>query len=355
MPKILVELRDRSYDIIIGSGNISKLSTHFKKLGFSSIIVITDTTVDALHGKTLKKALTGYKVSTIRIPPGEKHKNLYTASAIYDQMVKAQVHRDSLVIAFGGGVIGDLAGFVAATYMRGLPVIQVPTTLLAQVDASIGGKTGVDHPGGKNLIGTFYQPKLVFIDVEFIKTLSTREIKTGLAEVIKYGIIKDPQIFDSVENNPKADSDFWVDIVTRCAKIKAEVVSKDEFEKTGLRMILNLGHTFAHAFESLTGYDKYTHGEAVALGLVAASKLSAKLKLLKPSTLVRIEGLISRLKLPTSSSLHVDQVMKALFMDKKVKGDKINFVLPVSIGKVVVKNDVNLKTVKAILKELGCC
>ena len=212
----------------------------------------------------------------------------------------------------------------------------------------------VDHPHGKNLRGAFYQPKLVYIDINLLKTLPPREFKTGLAEVLKYGIIKDSALFKLLEKNPKANSQFWLDIVSRCAKIKAEVVSKDEKETKGLRLILNLGHTFAHAIESITGYEKFTHGEAVALGILASSHLSKSLGILKSEDLKRISGLVQNLKLPQKIDLKSELIIKTLYMDKKVKSGKIRFVLPVNIGKVIVKDNVSPKNVKAALKEIGC-
>lgn len=354
MSKIKVNLGSRSYDIVIGTNILPKLASYIHRYSFSKIVVITDSNVNKLYAKAISKALAKFDVLPIIIPAGEKHKNLYTASAVYDMLVAESVHRDALIVAFGGGVIGDLAGFVAATYMRGVPFIQVPTTLLAQVDASIGGKTGVDHKNGKNLIGAFYQPKLVFIDTQLLNTLPPREVKTGLAEVVKYGVIKDKNIFDMLLNNPKATSKFWEEIITRCAKIKAEVVSKDEYEKTGLRMILNLGHTFGHAIEAVSGFSRYTHGEAIALGMSAAARLSYKLGILKPDTLSPIETLLSKLKLPLSTDLPLEKVFKALMLDKKVKSKKIRFVLPVSIGEVVIRDNVPEKLIKETLKEIGC-
>jgi len=356
MSKIKVDIKEKSksYEVIVGSNVALNISKYLKEKKPSKIVLITDTFVDSLYGNLLRRLFNKSDVISIAIPQGEQYKTLYTVSAIYDQMIKKQVNRDSLVVALGGGVVGDVAGFVASTYMRGLPVIQVPTTLLSQVDASIGGKTGVDHSGGKNLIGAFYQPELVVCDIEFLRTLSPRELKTGLSEVVKYAIIKDIELFSILEKNPKADASFWEDIISRCARTKAEVVSKDEKEKTGLRMILNLGHTIGHAIESVTKYETFTHGEAVALGMVAASYISYYMKLLKKPDLERIINLILKIKLPIVTDLDSGPIIKALTMDKKAKAGKVRFILPVKIGKVIVKDNVSTIIIKKALKEIGC-
>ncbi|MBI5700702.1 3-dehydroquinate synthase [Candidatus Saganbacteria bacterium] len=354
MQKVKVSLKERSYDVLVGSGALYKLAGLIKNIKSSSILLITDTNVDSLYGSIIREILKQYQTTIIKVPAGEKHKTLYTAAAVYDQMVVSNIHRDSLLIAFGGGVVCDLAGFVAATYMRGLPLVNVPTTLLAQVDASIGGKTGVDHEKGKNLIGAFYQPKLVVIDPELIKTLPPREIKTGLAEVVKYGIIKDASIFRLLERNPVVDPKFWETIIAKCAKIKADVVSRDEYERTGLRMILNLGHTFGHAIESLTSYSKYTHGEAVSAGIAASAHLARRLKLLSKIDLNRITSLLSKFKLPVVCKLRADLIIGKLALDKKVMDGKVVLVLPNGIGKTAVRNNIPAGKIKLALKEIGC-
>lgn len=354
MQKIKVNLKDRSYDIVIGTDILAELPSFIRSQNCSKVIIISDTTVDSLYGKTIAKALKDISFIKICIPPGEKHKTLYTASAIYDQLVDLKAHRDSFIIALGGGVINDLVGFVAATYMRGVPFIQIPTTLLASVDASIGGKTAVDHEKGKNLIGVFYQPKLVLADTEFLKTLPPREIKTGLAEVLKYGIIKDPKIFEMLESDPKATPKFWEEIIARCAKIKASVVSRDEKETSGLRMILNLGHTFGHAIESLTGYSKYNHGEAVALGILASAYLSNNLNILDQKSVKRIAALIKKLKLPVLCGLRSKDIIQLMLLDKKVKSGKLRIVLPKKIGSVVIRDDIKTQQIEKALKMIGC-
>jgi len=352
--KIKVNLKERSYDVVIGSGVLADIKKYVSKFSRNQIVIITDYNVDTLYGNWLHKLLKGEKVYLLKIPPGEKHKTLSAAAAVYDKLIDLKISRDALFIALGGGVIGDLAGFVAATYMRGVDLIQVPTTLLAMVDAAIGGKTAVDHRKGKNLIGVFYQPKMVLIDINTLNTLPGKELKNGLAEVLKYGVIRESGIFRMLEGNPKVTPAFWEKLVYLCAKIKAVIVSKDEKETTGLRMILNFGHTIGHAVESLTKYKATTHGEAVGFGTVAASLIAKKLKMIDQKTYERIKGLVSRLKLPTTVKLKANSILKVIRLDKKVRGGKVHFVLPTAIGKVVVRDDIKEGVIKEALKELGC-
>jgi len=352
--KIKVNLKERSYDIVIGRGMLADIKKYVSKFIRNQIVIITDHTVGSYYGHKLQGSLKGGKVYLLELPPGEKHKTLSAAAAVYDKLISLKINRDALIIAVGGGVIGDLAGFVAATYMRGVDLIQIPTTLLAMVDASIGGKTAVDHRKGKNLIGVFYQPKMVLIDINTLNTLPVKELKNGLAEVLKYGVIREPGIIRMLEGNPKVTPAFWERLVYLCAKIKAQVVSKDERELTGLRMILNFGHTIGHAVESLTKYKAITHGEAVGFGMVAASLIAKKLKMIDQIAYERIKGLVSRLKLPTAVKLKADSILKAIKLDKKVRGGKIRFVLPKAIGKVVIRDDIKESVIKEALRELGC-
>jgi len=367
--KIKVDLKENSYNIIVGSDILAGLGDIIKSENWGKdVFIITDPLVNDLYGDELRKGLKGLNHHTLEIPRGEKYKTLKTMRDLYDQLVKHSAHRDALIVSLGGGVIGDIAGFLAATYMRGINYIQVPTTLLAQVDAAIGGKTGVNHPKGKNLIGSFYQPKLVYIDVKTISTLAARELRTGLAEVVKYGVIKDAEFFKFLEANHhhlntnafesfdtlRAALKLWQTIVAESAKIKAWVVEKDEKE-SGLRMILNFGHTFAHAIETLTKYKAYNHGEAVAIGMVAASFTALKVGILEEKELVRIIGLLESLGLPTEvEKIPCEKIIKIMELDKKVKSDKVRYVLPEKIGKVVVRDDVPIKIVKQALKEIGC-
>ncbi len=369
MARIKVDLNDRSYDIMVGSGSLSELGRVIRGEEWGKdIFIITDPLVNDLYGDELRSGLKSFTVHTLEVPRGERYKNLKAASDLYNQLVKLSAHRDSLIIALGGGVIGDVAGFVAATYMRGINCIQVPTTLLAQVDASIGGKTGVNHPKCKNMIGSFYQPKLVSIDISTLSTLPAREIRTGLAEVVKYGVIEDADFFKFLEANShhlntkafeaedtkRASLKVWQIIVAESAKIKARVVAKDETE-SGLRMILNYGHTIGHAIETLTKYKAYNHGEAVAVGMVAAARLANRLRMISADQVERIVELLKKLDLPTTiDALPAKKIIKALSVDKKVRAGKVQFVLPEKIGKVVIRDNVSLNSVKAVLMEMGC-
>ncbi|MFH1361048.1 MAG: 3-dehydroquinate synthase [bacterium] len=369
MAKIKVDLKERSYEIIVGNNILTDLGELIERNKWGrEIFIITDPVVNGLYGEGLTGALKNFTVRTLIVPCGERFKNLRAMTKLYNGLVNLSAHRDALVIALGGGVIGDIAGFLAATYMRGLSFIQVPTTLLSQVDAAIGGKTGVNHPKGKNLIGAFYQPKLVLIDVQTLTTLPARELRTGLAEVVKYGVMQDYDFFKFLEENAhhlntkafgkpdtkRAALKVWEIIVTESAKIKAKVVAKDEKE-ADLRMVLNLGHTVGHALETSTDYKVFNHGEAVAIGLVAAAKISELLGLLETKSVARIEDLLKKLGLPTSvKSLSIRKILRILKIDKKVKGDRVNFVLPEKIGKVIIKDDVPIDIIKKALKGIGC-
>lgn len=369
MAKIKVDLKDRSYDIIVGAGIMPELGKLIKEKDWAkNIFIITDPLVNDLYGDKLRASLKGFEHHTFEVPRGERNKNLRAASKLIDELVRHNAHRDSCIIAFGGGVVGDIAGFVAATYMRGINLIQVPTTLLAQVDAAIGGKTGVNHPKGKNLIGSFYQPELVFIDIETLATLPSRELRTGLAEVVKYGIIIDADFFKFVEENShhlntkafesedtcRASLKVWQIIVTESAKIKAKVVEKDERE-AGLRMILNYGHTIGHAIETLTKYKTYNHGEAVAIGMVAAARIAQRIKIFPEESVERIISLLEKLGLPTETEgITKKRVGRALMIDKKVRKEKVNFVLPEKIGKVVIRDNVSMKVVEQACKDINC-
>lgn len=307
---------------------------------------ITNPTIGKLYGNRVLASLgkAGFEVCRIDIPDGEEYKNLEWVSYIYDKLMEHKMERQSPIVAFGGGVIGDIAGFAAATYLRGVPYIQVPTTLLSQVDSSVGGKTGVNHPEGKNLIGAFYQPRMAFLDVDVLKTLEQRDIKAGLAEAIKYGIIRDKNFFSFLEEN-YADvlklGDGLLHVVKVSCGIKARVVEEDEREE-GIRSILNFGHTFGHAVETVTDYKELRHGEAVAIGMAAAARMSFKLGLCSKMVVDRIEGLLAKVGLPTKVSaisyqLSAHGLFKAMEMDKKVAGGKIRFVMVEDIGKVIFK------------------
>lgn len=340
MRTITVELGERSYPIMIKRGLLSEVGARMKDLGFKGkAAVVTNPLVGELYAGELLKGLkdSGFSPFLITLPDGEEYKTIEVATTVYDALIENKLERNSPIIALGGGVIGDLTGFVAATYLRGVPYIQVPTTLLSQVDSSVGGKTAVNHPKGKNLIGAFYQPRAVFIDPEVLKTLEAREVRAGLAEVIKYGIIWDPAFFAFLEENSSALLDLKGELtkaIERSCEIKAEVVGADETEQ-GLRSILNLGHTFGHAIEALSGYGTYKHGEAVAIGMYLAARLSAALGLCDSGVVERVKGLVSSVGLPTEPpEFAVEEWIESMRLDKKVSSEAMRFVLIKRIGTV---------------------
>ncbi|OGP22357.1 MAG: 3-dehydroquinate synthase [Deltaproteobacteria bacterium GWA2_55_10] len=342
MSKIRVDLAERSYDIHIERGLLREIGPRMKALGLKGpAAVITNPTVDALYGKSVTDSLSasGFTPFVINVPDGEEYKSLSEASKVFDILIENRFERKSPIVALGGGVIGDLSGFIAATYLRGVPYIQAPTTLLSQVDSSVGGKTAVNHPKGKNLIGAFYQPRAVFIDPDVLKTLDEREIKAGLAEVIKYGIIRDLEFFSFLEENAKkllGPGDEIIRCIERSCEIKAEIVGKDEKEEN-LRAILNFGHTFGHAIEALSGYGSYRHGEAVAIGMAMAAALSARLGLCTECG-TRITALLSSFGMPFSPpEIKPKDFIDAMRLDKKVSGAAIRFVLVERMGEVIVR------------------
>jgi len=340
--KVLVELGERSYPIVLGSHFIHELGArmHAARLRSSRAAVVTNPTVGALYLERVENALrhAGFDVVVIEIPDGEEHKNLTWLAFIYDKLVGAQLERSTPIVALGGGVIGDLAGFAAATFLRGVPLVQVPTTLLAQVDSSVGGKTGINHPAGKNLVGAFYQPRLVFIDVATLTSLPRREFAAGLAEVIKYGVILDPKLFALIErelDRVLAFDEAWLRrIVRRCCELKAMVVQRDERE-SDYRAILNFGHTAGHAVEALTAYQQYLHGEAVALGMVFAARLSCSRGLCAAATVERLTSLLRRAGLPVEmpQDLPRERLAETIQGDKKTSGGKVKFVCIEDLGR----------------------
>ncbi|MBF0439871.1 MAG: 3-dehydroquinate synthase [Magnetococcales bacterium] len=355
---LTVELDSRSYEIIIGSGVLSKIGELLKtRFTGQRVAIITNETVAPLYLEQTSASLTqsGFQVVPLVLPDGEIHKTWTTVQRIFDHLIENRLERTDGLLALGGGVIGDMTGFAAATYLRGVPFAQIPTTLLAQVDASVGGKTGINHPLGKNLIGSFYQPCLVLMDVETLKTLPQRERLAGLAEIIKYGIIRNAKLFKMLENflndilelNPGRTAK----VLLICCTIKAEIVTADEREQ-GVRALLNLGHTFGHAIESLTGYDTWLHGEAVAAGMVLAAELAANLKLCDREDTIRIRTLIQRAGLPvTIPQFPASAYLEAMTHDKKVADGKIRFVLPIRIGKAMIQNDVPKSILTKTLEE----
>lgn len=358
MDVVKVDLGERSYPIHIGEGLFSRAGEILKKtVGVRKTMVITNPTVGDLYLDALNQSLgrSGFQPCSVIVPDGEEFKTLQWADNLYDSLFDHRMGRDSIVVALGGGVIGDLAGFVAATYKRGLGFVQVPTTLLAQVDASVGGKVAVDHIQGKNLIGSFYQPRCVLISLDALDTLPIREVRTGLAEVIKYGIISDTELFAYLEGNLGAllegRHDVLGFVVKRSCQIKASVVIKDERE-AGQRALLNFGHTLGHAIEAATGYRLYRHGEAVAIGMVYAAEMAVKLKMTTGETLARIARLIEMAGLPTrSENTDPDRIIEFLHHDKKVRDDKIRFVLPKKIGQAIITDGVPEKLIREVLKE----
>jgi len=341
MDSIKVNLGERSYPIYIGSGTLKEFGKTYKSLfKRKRVVVVTNPKVGSLYYKVVKDSLhkEGYEVNRIDVPDGEEYKTLSWASKLFDKLIALKADRQTPIIALGGGVIGDLTGFVSATYLRGVPFIQVPTTLLAQVDSSVGGKTGVNHRKGKNMIGAFYQPGFVFIDVDTLKTLDKRELRAGLAEVVKYGIISDQRLFKYLEEHIAdiltLDRKALLHVVKRSCEIKASVVETDERE-SGLRAILNFGHTFGHAVEALTKYKEYKHGEAVAIGMNYAAGLSEMIGYCSKSAVKRISDLIERIGLPIEApDFSKKAYWKAMEIDKKVVGGELRFVLVEKIGAV---------------------
>ena len=348
MRKIRVELGENSYDIYIGGGLIDELKNFIYDSKFSKTMMIAaDTNTEVIFKNKYASAFDYFdgRSRVFVIPAGETSKTLSHAEEMYTAAIESGLDRKSAIFAFGGGVVGDLTGFVAATYLRGVPFVQIPTSLLAQVDSSVGGKVAVNHKLGKNLIGAFYQPKAVFIDLDMLKTLPKREIASGLGEIVKYGIISDSELFDYIDKNSKRilklDSEVMEHLITRSCEIKADVVSKDEKEG-GLRRILNFGHTMAHAIEEVTNYSGYTHGEAVAIGMIGAAYISYKLNRIDKSKLDKIQNLIEKLgMLSRAENCDIDLMFKAIFRDKKTINGKINWVLMDDIGKVSVVSDVS--------------
>ncbi|MBF0339706.1 MAG: 3-dehydroquinate synthase [Magnetococcales bacterium] len=353
---LTVALGDRSYDILIGTGILPMLGAECRKrLKCQRIGVVSNETVAPLHLDRTRDSLeqAGFAVTPIILPDGESHKNWLTLQKIFDALIEHRFERGDLLLALGGGVIGDMTGFAAACYQRGVAFVQVPTTLLAQVDASVGGKTGINHPLGKNLIGAFHQPTLVLMDVATLETLPEREFRAGLAEVIKYGILWDREMFAQIETHLEAilarDPAWLIALLRRSCEIKAEIVAMDEREH-GARALLNLGHTFGHAIESLTGYDTWLHGEAVAAGTVAACHLAERIGICSPQDSRRIQTLIKNSGLPTRlPDYPIDHYLAAMIHDKKVAQGKIRLVLPEGIGRSVVRGDVTQADLAAAL------
>jgi 3-dehydroquinate synthase len=356
--KISVTLPDAKYDVLIRPGSLANTGDELRRRTNSSrIAIVTDAHLADLHLPALEKSLTGSGFDVIKavLPAGESHKTLRDCLPVYDAILRRGIDRATPIVGFGGGVVTDMAGFVAATILRGVPLVQMPTTLLAMVDASVGGKTGVNHAVGKNLIGAFYQPTAVLIDPAVLKTLPLRELRGGLAECIKHDIIRDAEGFTRLEREiDKAlalDVDYLADLVAHNVRIKARVVEADPFEH-GERAHLNFGHTFGHAIETVSRYE-YSHGESVALGMVAAANLAVELKMLDDPSRKRIVALIEKAGLPARGlALALSEVVDAMAFDKKVKSGKLRFVIPDRIGNVVVRDDVPIELVRRSVESL---
>jgi 3-dehydroquinate synthase len=359
MADINVNLPGGGYTIRIAPDILDDLGACVRRLlPGNRAMAVTDATVAALYGERVLAALrrAGITADLAVVPPGEESKSLTVAETLYSKAIACGLDRKSPIIAVGGGVVGDLAGFVAATYLRGVPFVQVPTTLLAQVDASVGGKVAVNHPAGKNLIGAFYQPRLVLADTGVLATLPAREFATGLAEVAKHGVIADAAFFAWQNANSAAilarEPAAMEEIIRRSCEIKAAVVEQDEKE-SGLRMILNFGHTIGHAVEAATGFTRFTHGEAVAIGMHGAARLSSLLGLCGPDAVAAVDALLARFGLPTAApGCQAGELLAYLARDKKSLGGAVNWVLLGEIGRVVISSDVPEDAVRRVLAEL---
>ncbi len=360
MKTVDVKLGSRSYQVKISVGSISALGDLTRAaVGDKTrrAVVVSNETIGPLFSSAVERSLigAGFKPERYWIGDGERFKNLRTAESLFAFLIQRSVERTDAIVALGGGVVGDLAGFVAATYLRGIRLVQVPTTLLAQIDSSIGGKTAVNHSLGKNLIGAFYQPSLVVIDPEVLASLPPREFRAGLYEAIKYGVISDRRLFNRitqrVEQLKKLDSFELQHLIARCCEIKSDVVRRDEREGS-LRRILNFGHTVGHALETVTRYRRFLHGEAVGIGMQAAARIAENLGILSGFARRQIDDSINGVgKRPNTNTLALDDIIAAMYRDKKVEAGRAVFVLPVEIGKVVIRSDVPSKVVKQALKD----
>lgn len=366
-----VNLQERSYDIVITSNRLATIGSSINDWfatrfpghsGTRKALVVTDVNVTP-HARTVAGSVrqAGWDVHLAEVPSGETSKSFGVLQSLYDRMVELKADRMTSVIAVGGGVVGDLAGFLAASYTRGVPFIQVPTTLLADVDSSVGGKVGINHPAAKNMIGAFYQPLGVFIDTAVLSTLPDREYRAGLAEVIKYGVILDSDFFDYLEANVAninaRDPAVLRHLIARSCELKAYVVEQDEYERTGLRAVLNYGHTFGHAFEALAGYGELLHGEGVSIGMPYASRLAERLGRIDASVTARQERLLQAvqlpIRLPTNCRFANSDILDKMRLDKKTVGGQLRFVLPSRLGHVETVKGVPESEVVAVLDELA--
>lgn len=356
METVRVDLGKRSYDIVIDSGILPNIGEKIKGFDFSKVAVISNPTVFNLYGDLVINSIknAGFEPLHVIIPDGEEYKNFNQIYQILTELLRNKLDRYSCLIALGGGVIGDITGFAASIYMRGIHFIQVPTTLLSQVDSSVGGKTGVNHELGKNMIGTFYQPRLVWIDIDTLKTLPKREVLCGIAEIIKYGVIWDEKLFEFLDHNRvfilTLDAERLTHIIRRSCEIKAEVVSADEREM-GLRAILNYGHTIGHAIETETKYSRFLHGEAVAIGMNLEARLSEIMGFLNKKDALKIKDVIDSYDLPSELpvDLNADKLISRMKLDKKVEAGEMKFILPEKIGKVKIQKGIDIENIRKAL------
>jgi len=343
MRRLTIGLGERSYPILVGPGLLGDVAVLSGAVNARDVMVVTNETVAPLYLDRVKDALAGKRLGSIALPDGERYKTLETLATVFDALVEQRMNRDACVVALGGGVVGDMAGFAAACYQRGVDYVQLPTTLLAQVDSSVGGKTGVNPAGGKNLIGAFHQPRAVVSDVDTLRTLPVRELRAGLAEVIKYGLVADAELFAWIESHLAGLLDLEPEaiahVIARSCEIKAAIVAEDEREH-GRRALLNLGHTFGHAIETATGYGEWLHGEAVGAGMLLAADLSRRLGWLEASDVDRLRTLLKRIGLPTRPpAVGADRALRLMGMDKKVLAGRIRLVLLRKIGDGVVTGE----------------
>ncbi len=358
MKKLQVALGDRSYPIYIGSDLLSQADLFRQHIKSSQVIVVTNETIAPLYLTSVLQSLQGFKTEQVILPDGEQFKTLDVLTQIFDKLLSSKFGRKATLVALGGGVIGDMGGFAAACYQRGIPFLQIPTTLLAQVDSSVGGKTGVNHPLGKNMIGAFYQPQCVIADTDVLDTLDDRQLSAGLAEVIKYGLIRDPEFLVWLENNIEAllnrNKQALAYAIERSCLNKAEVVAEDENEN-GVRATLNLGHTFGHAIETGVGYGAYLHGEAVAIGTCQAADLSRRLGWLTDQDVTRIISLFIKAKLPVSppAEINTERFLELMSVDKKNTDGTIRLILLEQIGRATLPINVNQELLEMTLKSYG--
>jgi 3-dehydroquinate synthase len=355
MSTVRIDLGPRSYDVTVGTGLMEKLGGLLPDAG--EIVVITDSNVDSIYGDEVENAIAPRAGWRIVVPAGEATKTMEVAERIVEDLASARVRRSDLILTVGGGMVSDLGGFVASIYQRGIPLVHFPTSLLGQVDAAIGGKTGVNLSEGKNLCGTFYHPKAVIADTQTLATLPEREFVSGLAEVVKYGFISAPKLLDQVEEqlekiNSK-DPDVMEQIVTTCVETKGEIVSRDEFDDRDARIVLNYGHTFGHALEAVGGYEEWSHGEAISVGMCFAAALSVEMGLLDSRSFDRHVQVLDAVGLPTKATFDAEELMHKVEIDKKHLGGMQHWVLLESPGKPVVRDDVDESVIRRALEKVG--